>query len=55
MTEFLLRRTLPRTKKVLLRELLAMVVEHESLAVAALVLFHRPCFVDTVFIPVVGV
>eukprot|EP00026_Physarum_polycephalum_P003493 Phypoly_transcript_03505.p1 GENE.Phypoly_transcript_03505~~Phypoly_transcript_03505.p1 ORF type:complete len:433 (+),score=52.61 Phypoly_transcript_03505:77-1375(+) len=33
MTEFLLRRTLPRTKKVLLRELLAMVVEHESLAV----------------------
>lgn len=35
MTEFLLRRTIPRTKKVLLRELLAMVVEHESLAVCA--------------------
>ncbi len=44
MTEFLLRRTLPRTKIVLLRELLAMVVEHESLAVAALV--HRLPFLD---------
>jgi hypothetical protein len=44
MTEFLLRRTLDveRTKNVLLREMLAMVDEHESLAVAANVFLHRP-------------
>eukprot|EP00026_Physarum_polycephalum_P003513 Phypoly_transcript_03526.p1 GENE.Phypoly_transcript_03526~~Phypoly_transcript_03526.p1 ORF type:complete len:724 (+),score=109.83 Phypoly_transcript_03526:179-2350(+) len=35
MTEFLLRRALPQTKKILLRELCAMVVEQESLAVTA--------------------
>jgi hypothetical protein len=37
MTEFLLRRTLPQTKNILLSELIAMIVEHESLAIAAYV------------------
>lgn len=37
MVKFLLRRTLPRTKIVLMNELRSMVEEHESLSVAAAV------------------